>query len=386
MTLCFWQANKWRGRNFEGVLSLTHDNKVHYAEMHGYSYEDASWVVSGAATVALAWQDLQGICCVARAYSQHPMWQSTAPLPWANHISGSEAKTPTPKSGAADERPASWSKILAVKHYLKDRDWVMWLDADTIVTNPDIRLESLLPRSSNGPDFVITVDGGGYNAGIWLMRRSEWSMAFLDRWWSMKQYVRVRLLPARAQTELGAWHWCDTASDTSLDVRSRATQLLLQAKTGQIGCNCGVFSPYLPTIDLHMTAAARGHKERGQRRTQGAAGRGAGQGAPRRHRAAGVHDTPSDICFDRCCMLQPDPDTLGCRQRPRLSSESAAYNFCRKLTVGHPAPQCSFNSYVWRSRVRDWWRLVYMPNTILLGLYRPGVCLSCGMTGLHAAA
>ena len=36
------------------------------------------------------------------------------------------------------------------------------------------------------------------------------------------------------------------------------------------------------------------------------------------------------------------------------------------------APQCAFNSYVWRSRIRDWWRLVYMPNTILLGLHRPG--------------
>ena len=36
------------------------------------------------------------------------------------------------------------------------------------------------------------------------------------------------------------------------------------------------------------------------------------------------------------------------------------------------APQCSFNSYVWRSRIRDWWRLVYMPNTILMGLHRPG--------------
>lgn len=131
------KVNRWRGRNFDGVLTLTRDNKVHYAEMHGYSYEDASWIVS-------------------------------------------------------DERPASWSKILAVKHYLKDRDWVMWLDADTIITNPDIRLESLLPRSASGPDFVITVDSGGYNAGIWLLRRSEWSEAFLDRWWSMTQFIRVR--------------------------------------------------------------------------------------------------------------------------------------------------------------------------------------------------
>ena len=68
----------------------------------------------------------------------------------------------------------------------------MWLDADTIVTNPDIRLESLVPRSTNGPDFVITVDGGGYNAGIWLLRRSDWAYKFLDRWWDMKQYITVR--------------------------------------------------------------------------------------------------------------------------------------------------------------------------------------------------
>lgn len=84
-----------------------------------------------------------------------------------------------------------------MKHYLKDAGWVMWLDADTIITNPEIRLESLLPRSASGPDFVITVDGGGYNAGIWLMRRSEWSMAFLDRWWSMTQYIRVRVSDSR---------------------------------------------------------------------------------------------------------------------------------------------------------------------------------------------
>lgn len=42
------QANKWRGRNFDGVLTLTRSNKVHYAKMHGYSYEDASWIVSSA--------------------------------------------------------------------------------------------------------------------------------------------------------------------------------------------------------------------------------------------------------------------------------------------------------------------------------------------------
>ena len=63
MLVCL-QANKWRGRNFEGVLSLTHDNKVHYAEMHGYTYEDASWIVSGAALGSKAELNEDGRTCL----------------------------------------------------------------------------------------------------------------------------------------------------------------------------------------------------------------------------------------------------------------------------------------------------------------------------------
>jgi len=44
-----WQ----RGRNFEGVLSLTRDNKVQYARKHSYDYIDASWIVSGASLAAV---------------------------------------------------------------------------------------------------------------------------------------------------------------------------------------------------------------------------------------------------------------------------------------------------------------------------------------------
>jgi hypothetical protein len=43
------QVVQWqKGRNFEGVLSLTRDNKVQYARKHNYDYIDASWIVSGA--------------------------------------------------------------------------------------------------------------------------------------------------------------------------------------------------------------------------------------------------------------------------------------------------------------------------------------------------
>ena len=53
-----WQ----RGRNFEGVLSLTRDNKVQYARKHKYDYIDASWIVSSASpqpgSILIDWHDI----------------------------------------------------------------------------------------------------------------------------------------------------------------------------------------------------------------------------------------------------------------------------------------------------------------------------------------
>jgi len=96
-------------------------------------------------------------------------------------------------------RPPAWSKILAVQNLLKLRskegeracDWVFWLDADILIMNSTIRLESLLPGSSTGIDLVVTHDRKfTANSGAWMVRNSEWSLRFLDEWWDMKGWVR----------------------------------------------------------------------------------------------------------------------------------------------------------------------------------------------------
>lgn len=80
---------------------------------------------------------------------------------------------------------------------LPAHQWVFWLDADTVVTNPSVRLEELLP-GVGGPDLVLTSDASGVNAGAWMVRNSSWARAFLERWWSSSEFVRVRLsLPSR---------------------------------------------------------------------------------------------------------------------------------------------------------------------------------------------
>lgn len=130
------QGSSSPGRDFGGVLQATWANKDSYASRHNYSYIDASLLLDA-------------------------------------------------------NRPPSWSKILAVRHYLKDYDWILWIDADTLITNPSIRIESLLPRDRE-LDLIITKDQTGYNAGMWLLRNSAWSLKFLDRWWAMDSFIRRR--------------------------------------------------------------------------------------------------------------------------------------------------------------------------------------------------
>lgn len=77
---------------------------------------------------------------------------------------------------------AYWKKILVVIQYLKEYDYVMWLDSDSIVCNYDIKLESILNDEyhiyigRDYPSFVSNV----YCAGIFMVRNSEIGKAFMD--------------------------------------------------------------------------------------------------------------------------------------------------------------------------------------------------------------
>ncbi|GLC57864.1 hypothetical protein PLESTB_001282600 [Pleodorina starrii] len=162
-------ANNFRSAEFAGLLDLTGPNKRLYAELHGYSYIDASDLLD---------------------YS----------------------------------RPASWSKIPAVLSVFDQYDWIFWLDADTLITNLTTPLERLLPpptaaaappawqgegggdrggggggdRGGGGgigvsaPDLLLTADSTGVNAGVWLIRGRgcTWCRSFLETWWSREGFIR----------------------------------------------------------------------------------------------------------------------------------------------------------------------------------------------------
>ncbi|EFJ39772.1 hypothetical protein VOLCADRAFT_100552 [Volvox carteri f. nagariensis] len=150
---------------FAGLLDVTGPNKQLFADLHGYTYVDASDLLDSS-------------------------------------------------------RPASWSKIPAVLSVLDQYDWVFWLDADTLITNLSTPVESLLPAIATpppsgtegvvaaaaaagssgstsvypgfGPDLLLTEDSTGVNAGVWLIRGSgcSWCRTFLERWWGMEEFIR----------------------------------------------------------------------------------------------------------------------------------------------------------------------------------------------------
>ena len=94
-------------------------------------------------------------------------------------------------------RPVAWSKLRAVRAALalKKYDYVMYIDMDAVIMEPDITVESLIyasecgSGSGSGADIIMQQDWNGPNTGIWLAKDTAWTAQFLDLAWSQKQLV-----------------------------------------------------------------------------------------------------------------------------------------------------------------------------------------------------
>ncbi len=77
-------------------------------------------------------------------------------------------------------RDGSWNKIPWLQKYLPCYEWLLWSDADCIISNGDIRLEDILGGADR--DLVIGRDHQPcLNAGNFFIRNCAWSFDFLKR-------------------------------------------------------------------------------------------------------------------------------------------------------------------------------------------------------------
>ena len=89
-------------------------------------------------------------------------------------------------------RGPTWGRVAALKEHLPKYDWILYLDTDTIILNKEIRIEDqlseknvvvgLMPEHQTGrPTHVST--------SAILMRSCDWSMSFIDDWYSQTQFI-----------------------------------------------------------------------------------------------------------------------------------------------------------------------------------------------------
>lgn len=125
-------------------------------------------------------------------------------------------------------RPTAWSKIAAVRAAFEQGfELVLCMDADALVMNPSVSVESLF---DNSVDQVLAADHNGPNSGapraleecrgtrerlsvhhlsgVWLIRDCAWSRAFLDALWQHgAAYVSMAPLRSIFRYEQRAFHY-----------------------------------------------------------------------------------------------------------------------------------------------------------------------------------
>jgi len=84
------------------------------------------------------------------------------------------------------QRHIVWEKISLIldlfENHRNEFDWLFYCDADIMIMNHSIELKSFIDDSK---DFIITHDCNGFNAGVFLLRNSNWSFNFIKRVWNV---------------------------------------------------------------------------------------------------------------------------------------------------------------------------------------------------------
>jgi len=78
-----------------------------------------------------------------------------------------------------DTRPPAWSKIVALIKHLPYYDWLLWMDADACILQPDVDL--FAPIVNSDKHFLFSYDHAGINCGIFAVRNTPDALAYLHK-------------------------------------------------------------------------------------------------------------------------------------------------------------------------------------------------------------
>ena len=77
-------------------------------------------------------------------------------------------------------RHPAWSKILLILRYIKFYDYIIWIDADTLIMNYEITITELIQKHMLGVyDIMVAQDWKMINTGVIFIKNTNWSYGFL---------------------------------------------------------------------------------------------------------------------------------------------------------------------------------------------------------------
>jgi hypothetical protein len=88
-------------------------------------------------------------------------------------------------------RPVQWSKFNIIQKHLYAYDWIFWTDADSIILNDTIKLETFINCIPPNKDILWTIDACNHlnNGHMFIRGKSAWAHDFFNRAYSQTQYL-----------------------------------------------------------------------------------------------------------------------------------------------------------------------------------------------------
>jgi galactosyl transferase GMA12/MNN10 family len=103
------------------------------------------------------------------------------------------------------ERNIAWSKIWAVLTLMEAFDWTFVMDADVVITNPELPLESMIDDRF---DLIISEDENGLNAGNFFVRNSAATWTFFKRVYETSEFATPSpILESQEAIERALWRY-----------------------------------------------------------------------------------------------------------------------------------------------------------------------------------
>jgi len=86
-------------------------------------------------------------------------------------------------------RTPPWSKIRLIQKYLRDYDYMVWIDADVMIMNNERRIEEFISLVPDDAFLFIGRDFNNLNSGVFIIRNCAEAFQFLDEVWSKTEYL-----------------------------------------------------------------------------------------------------------------------------------------------------------------------------------------------------